>query len=97
MSVRRFVRVPHELELPPTLCRVWGTVISAIAGAIEAVVSAIASIIMIIVSVIATIIVTIFDIIFDIICCNWFGGRTRRTGSHRFNWGSGGRGRASAY
>ncbi|TFY53673.1 hypothetical protein EVJ58_g9323 [Rhodofomes roseus] len=62
-----------------------GTVISAIVGAIEAVVSAIASVIMIIVSVIATIIVTIFDVIFDIICCNWFGGRTRRTGTHSYS------------
>ncbi|OSX67098.1 hypothetical protein POSPLADRAFT_1051253 [Postia placenta MAD-698-R-SB12] len=67
-----------------------GTVVSAIAGAIEAVVSAVASIIMIIVGVIVTIIVTIFDIIFDIICCNWFGGRTRRTGTHRYNFGRSG-------
>ncbi|KAH9929669.1 uncharacterized protein B0H18DRAFT_995675 [Fomitopsis serialis] len=73
-----------------------GTVVSAIAGGIEAIVSAIASIIMIIVGTIATIIVTIFDIIFDIICCNWCGGRTRRTGTHRYgSWGSGRRGRST--
>lgn len=33
------------------------------------------------------IIVTIFDIIFDILCCNCFGGRTRRTGTHRYRFG----------
>ncbi|KAI0778719.1 hypothetical protein BD413DRAFT_609290 [Trametes elegans] len=67
-----------------------GAIFSAIGGAINAVVSAIASIIMIIVSVIVTIIVTIFDIIFDILCCNCFGGRTRRTGTHRYRFGRGG-------
>ncbi|KAI0699391.1 hypothetical protein C8T65DRAFT_302635 [Cerioporus squamosus] len=36
------------------------------------------------------IIVTIFDVIFDIICCNCFGGRTRRTGTHRYRFGGGG-------
>lgn len=38
------------------------------------------------------IIVTIFDVIFDIICCNCFGGRTRRTGTHRYRFGGGGGG-----
>ncbi|PCH34200.1 hypothetical protein WOLCODRAFT_160684 [Wolfiporia cocos MD-104 SS10] len=68
---------------------IMGSVVSAIAGAIGAVVSAVASIIMICVDVVVTIIVTIFDIIFDILCCNWCGGRTRRTGSHRFRRGAG--------
>ncbi|CCM00030.1 uncharacterized protein FIBRA_02056 [Fibroporia radiculosa] len=76
---------------------IMGTIISAIVGAIEAVISAIASVIMIIVSVIATIIVTIFDIIFDILCCNCFGGRTRRTGSHRYRWGMGRGGMGASY
>lgn len=38
------------------------------------------------------IIVTIFDVIFDILCCNCFGGRTRRTGTHRYRFGGGGGG-----
>ena len=33
------------------------------------------------------IIVTIFDIIFDILCCNCFGGRTKRTGTHSYRFG----------
>ncbi|KZT72891.1 hypothetical protein DAEQUDRAFT_762693 [Daedalea quercina L-15889] len=78
----------HDYFQSPTTTTM-GTVVSAIAGAIEAVISAIASIIMIIVSVIATIIVTIFDIIFDIICCNWCGGRSARTGTHRYRFGGG--------
>ncbi|KAI8981133.1 hypothetical protein BD414DRAFT_537970 [Trametes punicea] len=69
-----------------------GAIFSAIGAAINAVVSAIAQIIMIIVSVIVTIIVTIFDIIFDIICCNCFGGRQVRTGTHVYRFGRGGGG-----
>lgn len=38
------------------------------------------------------IIVTIFDVIFDILCCNCFGGRTRRTGTHSYRFGRGGLG-----
>ncbi|KAI0071378.1 hypothetical protein K474DRAFT_1669085 [Panus rudis PR-1116 ss-1] len=53
-----------------------------------AIIQAIADILMIIVSLIVTVIVTIFDIIYDIICCNCFGGRTRRTGSRgRYRFG----------
>ncbi|KAH9897887.1 hypothetical protein C8Q73DRAFT_788117 [Cubamyces lactineus] len=75
---------------------IMGAIFSAIGAAINAVVSAIAEIIMIIVSVIVTIIVTIFDIIFDILCCNCFGGRQRRTGTHRYRFGRGG-GAAATY
>ena len=42
------------------------------------------------------IIVTIFDIIFDIICCNCFGGRQVRTGTHVYRFGRGG-GAAATY
>ncbi|KAM5536051.1 hypothetical protein V8D89_010309 [Ganoderma adspersum] len=70
-----------------TQLRTMGAIFSAIGSAINAVVSAIADIIMIIVSVIVTIIVTIFDVIFDILCCNCFGGRTKRTGTHSYRFG----------
>ncbi|OBZ78733.1 hypothetical protein A0H81_00279 [Grifola frondosa] len=74
------------LELPLAVCNsnhIMGSIFSAIGNAINAIISAIAGIIMTIVDVIVMIIVTIFDVIFDILCCNCFGGRSRRTGSHR--------------
>ncbi|KAI0084515.1 hypothetical protein BDY19DRAFT_970616 [Irpex rosettiformis] len=71
--------------------------ISAIGGGINAIVSAIANVIMTIVSVIVTIIVTIIDVIIDILCCNCFGGRRRRTGTHRYNFGGRRRGVGSTY
>ncbi|KAI0937029.1 hypothetical protein AcV5_005025 [Taiwanofungus camphoratus] len=88
---------PHLYHLKSHSITIMGSVVSLIAGAIESVVSGIASIVMIIVSVIATIIITIFDIIFDIICCNWCGGRTARTGTHRYRWGRGGGGMGASY
>lgn len=65
-----------------------GSIVSAIGGGINAIISAIANVIMTIVSVIVTIIVTIIDVILDILCCNCFGGRRRRTGTHKFRWGA---------
>ncbi|KAH8105167.1 hypothetical protein BXZ70DRAFT_1004695 [Cristinia sonorae] len=90
-----FQRNPHPplstLHQQPTF-HIMGAIVSAIGGAIQAVISAIASILMIIISTIVTIIVTIFDVIFDILCCRCFGGRKRRTGTHKFNFGRGGGG-----
>ncbi|KAH9858331.1 hypothetical protein C2E23DRAFT_177367 [Lenzites betulinus] len=81
---------PPSHEYPPPT--IMGAIFSAIGSAINAIVSAIAQVIMIIVSVIVTILVTIFDVIFDILCCNCFGGRTRRTGTHSYRFGSRGGG-----
>ncbi|KIP02625.1 hypothetical protein PHLGIDRAFT_286105 [Phlebiopsis gigantea 11061_1 CR5-6] len=69
-----------------------GSVVSAIGGGINAIISAIANVIMTIISAIVTVIVTIIDVILDILCCNCFGGRKRRTGTHRYNFGRRGAG-----
>ncbi|EPQ52720.1 hypothetical protein GLOTRDRAFT_140360 [Gloeophyllum trabeum ATCC 11539] len=68
---------------------IMGIIISTIAAAVTAVVTGVVAVASIILGVIATIIIGIFDIIFDILCCNCFGARTRRTGTHTY-WGSGG-------
>ncbi|GJE96082.1 hypothetical protein PsYK624_122750 [Phanerochaete sordida] len=72
-----------------------GSIVSAIGGGINAVISAIANVIMTIISAIVTVIVTIIDVILDILCCNCFGGRRRRTGTHRYRFGGGRRGYGS--
>ncbi|GBE77442.1 hypothetical protein SCP_0103170 [Sparassis crispa] len=66
-----------------------GSIFSAIGNGLSAIVSAIANIIMTIIDVIFMIIVTIIDVIVDILCCNCFGGRRHRTGTHRYRSGRG--------
>ncbi|GBE77440.1 hypothetical protein SCP_0103150 [Sparassis crispa] len=85
---------PTSYKLPALFYQVlalitMGSIFSAIGSGINAIISAIANVIMTIVSVIVTIIVTIIDVILDILCCNCFGGRTRRTGTHSYRFGGG--------
>ncbi|KAK7682046.1 hypothetical protein QCA50_015010 [Cerrena zonata] len=64
-----------------------GAIVSAVANVVEALISAVANVLLIVVSTLVTIIVSVLDVIIDILCCNCFGGRSFRTGTHVYKFG----------
>ncbi|KAI0795888.1 hypothetical protein C8Q75DRAFT_744260 [Abortiporus biennis] len=63
-----------------------GTIISSLGDALNAIVIAVWTIVKTVLGLVVTLVVTFFDIVYDIVCCNCFGNRPRRTGTHTYKF-----------